>query len=266
MPPKKIFKQENYPFKYSICTFVTNLKEYSEMVASFIEAGFEEKDCEYIYVDNSEENEFEAFGGINRFLREAKGEYIIVCHQDVLIKFDKRDKLEKEIKKISTLDSQWGILGNAGPSNMYNLSRRYTDGDLKSYNSGVFPAKVSSLDENFLLLKADANLAVAGDLSGFHLYGTDICLVAECLGFSAYVIDFNIIHKGKGTVDQSFHSLSNQVKNKYSNFFRPRYVRTTITRFYLSPNPFVSTFMNLGFVKSISRLFYKLRHRIKGKI
>lgn len=236
------------------------------MIISFTEAGFGENDCEYIYSDNSVQNEFEAFTGINRFLREAKGEYVIICHQDVLIKLDQREKLEQQIDLVGKLDPKWGVLGNAGVNNLFNVSMKYTDGEMKSYHKGILPSRVYSLDENFLVLKASANLAVAGDLSGFHMYGTDICLVAECLGYSAFSIDFNIIHKGKGTVDESFYFLSDRLQEKYTKFFRSRYIRTTITRFYLSSNRFINALMNLGIMKSISRFYYKVRFRIKGRI
>ncbi len=266
MPPIKILRQENFKFRYSICTLANKPSEYVEMVNSFVKAGFGESDCEYIYSDNSINNEFEAFGGINRFLREAKGEFVIVCHQDVLLTIDDRQKLEQQIEIVTHLDPCWGVLGNAGVNNMFNMSMVITEANLKSYCKGILPSKVQSLDENFLLIKASTNLAVAGDLEGFHMYGTDICLVAECLGYSAFAIDFNIIHKGKGTVDESFYFLSDSLQEKYTKFFRSRYIRTTITRFYLSSNRFINALMNLGIMKSISRFYYKVRFRIKGKI
>ncbi|HEY0896855.1 MAG TPA: hypothetical protein VGE15_09920, partial [Sphingobacteriaceae bacterium] len=77
---KRITKDESYSFRYSVCTLVTRLSEYYEMVGSFIEAGFSKDQCEYLYIDNSSENTYDAFGGLNRFLQEAKGKYIILCH------------------------------------------------------------------------------------------------------------------------------------------------------------------------------------------
>jgi hypothetical protein len=256
MSPRSIFQQEQFKFKFSICTLANKPDEYNEMLESFLKAGFTEVDCEYIYADNSNGNEFEAFGGINRFLREAKGEFVIICHQDVLITINDRKKLEQQINLVTSLDPNWGVLGNAGINDMYNTSMVMTEAGI-SLRKGVLPSKVKSLDENFLLLKASANLAVAGDLEGFHMYGTDLCLVAECLGYSAFAIDFQIYHKGLGTVDESFHNLSDQLKKKYSRFFRGRYIRTTITRFYVSSNWLVSAIMNLGIMKSISRFYYK---------
>ena len=265
MAPRAIIRTESFQFKFSICTLANKPDEYNEMVNSFLNAGFGETDCEYIYSDNSKANEFEAFGGINRFLREAKGEFVIICHQDVLINIDDRKKLEQQIDIVNKLDPTWGILGNAGVADLFNCSMSITEGDLKYYRKGILPSKVRSLDENFLIFKASANLAVAADLEGFHMYGTDVCLVAECLGYSAFVIDFNLIHKGLGIVDESFHSLSAKLQRKYSTFFRGRYIRTTITRFYISSNRSVNAFMNLGIIKSIFRAYYKIRYKMLQK-
>lgn len=236
------------------------------MVASFIKAGFNESDCEFIYSDNSINNEFEAFSGINRFLREAQGEFVIICHQDILVSIDNRKQLENQIDRVTELDSNWGVLGNAGVNNMYNISMIITHHDGKSIRKGQLPSKVQSLDENFLLIKATANLAVARDLEGFHMYGTDICLVSECLGYSAYAIDFHIVHYGMGIMDKSFFQLSENLLSKYSTFFRSRYIRSTMTSFYVSSIPLLNLLMNIGLVKGFVRQYYKVKFRVKGKI
>jgi hypothetical protein len=243
---------------------VTDLTEYDEMKNSFSKAGFGESDCQFLYADNSHANQFDAYTAINRFIGEAKGRYIIICHQDILVEHDNRDVLENRIREISEIDPEWGLLGNAGASNLYAVSMVITEnGSL--IRKGVLPSRVSSLDENFLLIKAEANLGVSHDLGGFHLYGTDICLIAECMGRSSYVIDFNITHKSPGRMNQSFYDISAKLQNKYNRFLRGRYIKTTITRFYIGAGPFLSAIMNLGLVKNIVRLFNKLRYNKRVK-
>lgn len=266
MEAKKITIKENFQYKYSICTLVTNLSEYACMLDSFRNAGFNESDCEFLYSDNSKKNEFEAFSGINRFLREAKGEFVIICHQDVLTTIDDRKKLEEQIRKVTRMDPNWAVLGNAGVNNLYNTSMVITHANKKCYRSGTLPSRVLSLDENFLLVKASSNLAVAGDLKGFHMYGTDICLVAECLGYSAYAIDFHLIHNGRGLVDDSFHRLTERLIRKYSSFFSGRYIKTTITSFYISSNQWMNSFMNIWPVKTTIRFWYKLKYLVNKNI
>jgi hypothetical protein len=265
MTPKKISGQEYFKFKFSICTLVSKPSEYRAMIESFVKAGFTEDDCECIYADNSSNNEFEAFSGINHFLREAGGEFVIICHQDILISIDDRKQLEDQINLVNKLDPNWAVLGNAGINNMYNISMIITHYDGKCIRMGQLPSKVQSLDENFLVIRASANLAVAGDLKGFHMYGSDLCLISECLGYSAYAINFHIVHYGKGHMDESFYQLSEELSNKYSNFFRGRYIRSTMTSLYISSNNMINLIMNIGLVKGISRQYYKLKFRLSKK-
>ncbi len=59
------------------------------------------------------------------------------------------------------------------------------------------PIRVGSLDENFIVVKRQANLALSHDMSGFHLYGTDLCIIADILGRTSYVVDFHLCHKAR---------------------------------------------------------------------
>ena len=92
--PKDITETKLSEIRYSICTFVTRHSQYNDMVKSFVSHGFSYDDCEYLYIDNSETNRCEAYAGINKFLTYARGLYIIVCHQDLLLLEDDRKKLE----------------------------------------------------------------------------------------------------------------------------------------------------------------------------
>lgn len=252
---KKLDSTHNYGFKYSICTLVTDETQYREMMQSFIEAGFDTTLCEFLIADNTQENKFDAYRAINRFLQEARGKYIIICHQDILANYDQEHVLKRRIAELDSLDSKWGIAGNAGAKDLYHISTVITEKG-KLFRKGKFPSKVISLDENFFLVKAEANLALSADISGFHLYGTDLCLLADCMGWNSYVIDFNITHKSSGKIDPTFYEISEQLQKKYQRFFRGRYIKTTITRFYLG-SKWISWFMNLAFIKSTVRLYYK---------
>lgn len=256
--------RNNLPeYKFSICTLVSNPQEYKEMVDSFIGSGFTTNDCEYLFADNTNGNSYDGYSGLNKFLQDAKGEYIIICHQDVLINYDNRTVLEKRIEEISAIDNTWALLGNAGAVGLKNIVYKLYNNAGQLEESGKIPSKVISLDENFIVAKKSANLAVSSDLKGFHLYATDICIIAEILGFSAYVIDFALIHKSKGNVDQSFIDIQTSLKQKYKNHFRGRYIRTTITEFYLSSNPILTYFFESSIIKKLMYQYYKLKFRGK---
>jgi hypothetical protein len=256
-------KEQNltYAYKYAICTLVTNFDEYGRMLDSFVSAGFTDQDCEYRYIDNTSGNNLDAYKGLNLFLQNADAEYIILCHQDILLKFDNRGVLEERIAELNALDKSWALLGNAGTNNPFLLSMIITHSDLVTHKVGVLPSKVNSLDEDFILVKKSANIALSGDLSGFHLYGTDICLVASCLGYNAYAVEFSLLHLSMGNKDASFYASSKRLQNKYSYFFRSRYIKTTITRFFLSSNRILRSFMDISLVQNIVRLGYKYKFK-----
>ena len=231
---KKIEAAERPAFSYSVCTLTTNISEYYEMVDSFIQAGFGTEDCEFLYIDNSAHHHADAYTGINWFLAQAKGAYIIICHQDILTDKDIRADLETKLEELQQLDSNWAICGNAGAAGpnhiVYHIS--YPNDIFK--HKGNFPLKVSALDENFLIIKRTAMLAASSNLSGFHLYATDLCLNAELRGFTSYAIDFNLTHKSYGNADQSFRQSRRNLLRKYNHFFRNRWIQTPSAVFLLS--------------------------------
>lgn len=241
---------------YSICTLVSNQSEYSEMLASFERAGFSGDDCEYIYVNNVGRNQYDAYQAIRQFLNHARGKYVIFCHQDVLLNCDNRAVLEDRIRAMDAQDERWAVLGNAG--GYRNLAKRYvriTDPHGENQSIGSFPALVSSVDENFILLKRSANLGVSCDLSGFHFYGTDLCLLAQIRGYRCYVIDFHLTHKSGGKRDQMFDDSRKQFIAKYQRALKARWVRTVCAGLYLSSGRFMTKFFNQPYVmRKLKRL------------
>lgn len=247
-------------YEYSICTLVTRKAEYEQMLNSFLTKGFDEETCEYLYADNSTKNLFDAYSAINLFLKQAKGKYVIICHQDILINKDDIHVLRKCLATLDQKDSNWAVCGNAGAAGpnhiVYHIS--YPDGTFM--NKGNFPLKVSSLDENFLLIKNDACLKVSGNLKGFHLYATDLVLQAELNGFNSYVIPFNITHKSRGNKEESFFILRKLFIRKYDHFFRSRWIQTNSTVFHLS-----GSFIGKLLGNPISLFFVRMINGIKKR-
>jgi 2-polyprenyl-3-methyl-5-hydroxy-6-metoxy-1,4-benzoquinol methylase len=230
MPPAS---EARYAHRYSICTLVTRMAEYEEMVDSFLRAGFVPELCEYVFIDNSKGNKADAYAAYNAFLGGAHGKYIILCHQDVILLKDGIQQLDGRIKELDRIDPSWAVLGNAGSVNFDQVAMRITHPD-KEHNSGDFPIKVQSLDENFILAKNSANLCVSHDLFGFHLYGTDICQMARFVGRTCWVVDFNLLHNSKGKIDSSFYKLCTQMEVKQRKFRAENIVRTTCTVLFFS--------------------------------
>lgn len=213
--------------RYSICTLVSNPSEYGEMVESFVRAGFHPDLCEYLYCDNSGSNRLDAFAGCNAFFDCACGEFLILCHQDVLLNYDRIDKLERVIRELDARDPDWGLLGNAGGIRPGHFAVRITHAGGDEHKSGNFPARVQSLDENFILIKRSAGLRLSRDLQGFHFYGTELCQAAQSRGLTAWVVDFHLLHKSTGKYDASFLECYRAVCRKYRSSPGGGYIQTT---------------------------------------
>lgn len=243
--PRRADQLERGGVRFSICTLVTNRGEYAEMVKSFQAGGFDGPDCEYLYLDNSRGNAFDAFRGGNIFLRDAAGDFIILCHQDVLLLDDDRKTLEARLAELEALNPDWALCGNAGGTESGDLAIRISDPHGADQSYGTFPARATALDENFIVVRRDANLALSYDLSGFHFYGADLCILADVLGRSAWVIDFHLRHKSPGKADSSYFLAERAIEDKYRRAFRTRPIKTTGTQFVLGGRKLQDVFGSL---------------------
>lgn len=252
---QKLSTQYNYPITFSICTFVTRVDEYEGMKKSFLENGFLENDLEFLYFDNSEiNNNTDAFEGINYFLNHSVGRYIIICHQDIEV-IDNQRKLLNHIEEIEQIDANWSLLSNAGGYGPNKICYHVTYPKTGLEKQGQFPTKISSADENFLLIKSEANLSISKNLSGFHFYGSDLCMISGLLGYSCWAISFNLLHKSRGTKDSSFWNCKKEFKIKYSTFFKSRWIQTTSSPLYLSGNLFDRIFIGSRLILKIQKFF-----------
>lgn len=219
---------------FSICTLVTCQAEYAAMVESFVSHGFTSEQTEFLYLDNTGGNNWDAFLGIRRFLSRSLGTYVILCHQDIRLLVDDVSVLRERLAALNERDPDWALAGNAGATESGALAIRISDPHGEDQRAGSFPARVVSLDENFLILRRDALVSVSAGLRGFHLYGTDLCLQARCAGRSAWVIDFHLRHLSAGSVDVAFLEAKRALETHYGKVLRlPRHIRTTCTRLLL---------------------------------
>jgi hypothetical protein len=255
--------------RYSICTLVNHPDEYGQMMESFHQAGFKPPSCEFLYIDNSRTNKRDAFAGINQFLSHAQGEYIILCHQDVRLIDAKRNPLERTIREISDLDPNWALLGNAGGVGLRGLAMRITDPFGKDRRSGRLPARVHSLDENFIVVRKAANLGLSRDLRGFHLYGTDLCMTAHSLGYTSYAVDFHLHHIGgslSNGLDAEFYRARRAWIDKYQSLHATKWIRTPCTLMFVSNSRIKNRVLNrlaLLLDKPVGKLLRSIQKRLR---
>lgn len=242
-------------YSFSICSIITNQDEYTLMRKSFESCGFTDG-CEYIIADNTQGNNFDAYQAINRFIRESQGKYLIVVHQDVRC-IDKRSYLEKCLDDLARIDSKWAICGNAGAAGYHQFLHHINNGG-KIITNANLPARVNSLDENLLIINKSISLSISSDLGGFHLYGTDLCIIADFLGYNCYVIPFMVKHLSLGNLKELNKNVDRFIDH-YGKKIRSRYVETTCTKFYLSN----SVFKNRIYNSPLVFFFVKATQRIK---
>lgn len=204
---------------FSICTLVTDADAYAALRAGFLAAGFDETAAEYLYLDNTMGNRWDAFAGIPLLLAAAQGRHVILCHQDVRLLADGARALAARLAELDRIAPCWAIAGNAGCTAEGGWRIRISDPHGEDRHLGPLPARVVSLDENFLVLRRDAPIGLSRDLAGFHLYGTDLCLQAALAGRSAWVIDFHLRHLSAGRVDAGFRAVQQRMEARYAAAF-----------------------------------------------
>lgn len=238
---------------YSFCTLVSRPAQYAEMLQSFVAAGFTPDDCEFLHIDNSTTNQGDGYQGLNRLIAAARGRHIVLCHQDLLA-IDPRTRLDAVLAELDAAAPDWAVVGNSGHDDRGRKRQRLTDRYGYDMTTGPLPARVASLDENFLLIRRDAAMGFSHDLSGFHLYGTDLCLQADLRGRSAWVVDFHLEHLGQGRVDASFADCLTAFSQKYRRLLRPRTITTPAARLT------IGRFNPAAWLRA-----YKLRNTVDGK-
>ncbi len=223
--------------RYAIASLVSDRVQYEAMLSSFRAGGFGATDCEYLFVDNTGPLQTGAYRGLNALLNAAHAPVVILCHQDVRLLSDGRKTLDQRLNELSRHDEFWALAGNAGGIAPGRLALRITDPHGKNQRVGTLPALVTTLDENFIVVRREARIGFSTDLEGFHFYGADICLHAAQMGYAAYVIDFHLEHLSPGKKGSGFAVAEAAFREKWSRALSPRWVQTTCSLVRLSGGP-----------------------------
>lgn len=204
--PHVVTPRRPWRIQFSICTIVNNDKKYRASLAEWHRQGFRGADCEFLFCDNRGGNQFDGFQSSRLFLDSARGKYVVLTHLDSRPRVTKKHLLEI-LENLEKLDPRWAIVGNAGVQQgtlrfvtlglvMPNYSYRKKEEDF---------IQVEALDENLLIVKAEARLSLSHDLKGFHLYGLDLSDMARRLGRTCYVAKMPWYHGSHGTLNRQFY-------------------------------------------------------------
>lgn len=214
---------------FSVCCLVTRWEDYKLARAAFERQGFDASNTEFLVCDNSSINNFDAYQAIRIFLREARGRYVVIAHQDAY-PLEPCEKLILRLAQLEKHDPMWGVVGNAGvsfeswPEQVGALRMPATTLVLDEQFR-----RVSAIDENCILIRNSSGITVSADLDGYHLYGIDVCLVADRLGFHSYVIDYLWQHDSEGTIGGDFFAGKERLAAKLLQHYSAHELPTTCT-------------------------------------
>ena len=221
--------------KIPIFTFVTDSRHYSEMRASFEQAGFTRDRALFLELrSRGAFGEPDPYSTISRLITERRERFFILCHQDVRLDQGHgfRD-LMAVLADLDEFDPSWAVAGNAGGTRSLRVVRCITDPHGgSSYRS--LPACVHSLDENFLVIRTGTGIRCSTGLSGFHLYGSDLCLNALQRGWRPYVINFHLHHLSPGSKDIAYVAARDRFVAYWSTRFAASYLRTSMEVLFLA--------------------------------
>ncbi len=240
--------------RYTIATLVNDMAQYEQMCSSFLAAGFGESDCEFLVIDNTTPPQTCAYRGLNAALAAARGDYIVLCHQDVRLIDDDRACLDDRLHELTLRDPDWALAGNAGGIEPGHLAIRISDPHGDDQHTGKLPAKVMSLDENFIVVRNEARIGFSRDLTGFHFYGADICLNADIAGWNSYVIDFHLRHLSGGNKNHTFDVAQRDFRAKWASALRPRWMQTTCALLRLTNSP-AASYVSKLFERPLASLY-----------
>ena len=218
---------------FSVCALVQSQDRYDRLLASFDRLGFTQETTEFLAADNRNGNRFDGYSWQRALLAQARGRYVIFCHDDIELIAQGQTDLLSALDDLTALDPTWRLAGIAGgrfrPATHTRLMLTFRISDLYGENRqrGATPGKVETLDECFIVMRRSHPVLGSTDLSGFHFYGPDLCLQAELQGGSAYAIDFPLRHHGRGTKGESFADCRDRFIAKYSRIYPGRWLHCT---------------------------------------
>lgn len=147
-----------------------------------------------------EHNASSASSAYNAGIDKTTGEIVVFAHQDVFLPIGWSKMLFRCINQLSEIDANWAVAGlygitesGKGVGYVYSTGLRQFVGE-----RFIVPIQVTSLDEMVIILRRASGLRFDEKLSGFHLYGTDICMEAEKHGMGNYVLPCFAIHNSIG--------------------------------------------------------------------
>lgn len=245
---------------FRICTIVNEMAQYEAMRDTFIAEGFNNTNSVFQWFDNIGANRHEPYSTFAKVLAQANEPYIVFCHQDV--RLDKGHgfaHLLSIVNDMNESEPNWAVLGNAGMTTGFEYILRVSDPYGKHHYEQL-PQRVVSLDENFLLVRAQSRICFSSDLTGFHFYAADLCLNALRGSRSCHVVDFHLTHLSTGNQGRDFLRSKKRFAAYWGKQFRFMYFPTVCT------NVLLTRYLVLRWFFRWNKVFKILRKRHQNKM
>jgi hypothetical protein len=242
------------PSTFHIATVANDLSMYGAMRLSMAACGFTEPRCRFTLFDNSQSNRYDPYAVLRQLAGDGDEPYIVLCHQDLLFKAESTvDLLERRLTQLEQIDPHWAVAGNAGVDSHWKL-QAYLDEPNGNHRSSPLPAAVVSLDENLLILRRSHYVLPSPAMSGFHLYGADLCLNAFMQHRTSYVIEFLIQHLSKGNPESdAFIQAEKNLVQVWRSQLMMGLIRTPCAMLQVASTPWLNKLLASGKVRDFLR-------------
>lgn len=211
---------------------------------------------ETVFVDSREKKFFSAAEALNYGGSQAKGDYLIFLHQDIVLAHDTLHKIYEYCK-----DTDFGIMGVAGVKEINGVVMDYskivhgmnkklaaTNHDFKNL------LEVDTLDECMLIIPKNIfdSHEFAEYYDTWHLYGVEYCLKMKKIKQKIYVAPVYLWHKSNGV---SLNLNYFDAIRKLAQIYR-KDVKKIVTFFGIWPTN--------NILINIKCFYRKMRFKVKG--
>jgi hypothetical protein len=157
----------------------------------------------------------------NSAIEEAEHDSVIFVHQDVYLPDTWFADLNRCLVLLEATGTNWGVLGCYGfrKGSEDGLGRVYTRG-LGWHGQQISrPEPVETLDEIILIIRKSSGLRFDPRLPHFHLYGTDICLMARARGMVSYAFQGYCVHNTNQLLilPKEFYTCYRSIRSKWAH-------------------------------------------------
>ena len=101
------------------------------------------------------------------------------------------------------------------------------------------------------MIRTGTGLSSSPGLTGFHFYGSDICLRARTAGLRCFVIDFHVHHLSGGRRTSGYDQCRDEFLAAWNQRFLARYVRAPTEVLFLSRSPLLRAVFGFPRVRKI---------------